>query len=113
GHQVGRYLWMDDGEREAYLARHYLRLQAATDESPFFFNFYKWRSLVRRAPDDAGTTPSTGQRMLLVMLVQAVIISVVAIVLPLLRGQTRARGLRPPVGVLIYFAALGLGFILL
>ena len=110
---VSRYLWMSAAEREAYLAGHYLRLQAATDQSPFFFNFYKWRSLIRRAPEDPGTTPSTGQRMLLVMLVQAIVISIVMILLPLLRGRAGGPRLRAPLGVVVYFAALGMGFILI
>ncbi len=110
-HQVARFLRSGDAEQRAFLAQHYLRLDPATDASPFFFNFYKWRSLLRRHPEDTGATPATGQKMLLVMLVQAVIVSLVAIVLPLRWLDATRRG--TPLGIVAYFSALGLGFILL
>jgi len=110
--RVARFLAMSDEERRAETARHHLRLDPATDESPFFFNFYKWGAVAMRRADDAGTTPVTGQRMLLVMLTQAVAMSLVMILAPLrwLRGRTAVRA---PLRLIVYFAALGLGFILL
>ncbi len=111
-HQVARFLRMSAEERSTFIANHYLRFDPATDDSPFFFNFYKWDAVVKRRADDAGTTPATGQRMLLVMLVQAVVFSVVMILAPLQRLRSRAR-VRKPLRMIVYFAALGLGFILL
>ncbi|RMF19192.1 MAG: hypothetical protein D6760_13295, partial [Deltaproteobacteria bacterium] len=109
-HQVSRYLHLPPGEQTRFRQGHFLRLDAVTDDSPFFFNFYKWRSLVRHDPRDTGTTPATGQRMLLVMIVQAVLFSVVLILWPLGR-LPRGRFELRPAALLAYFAALGVGFI--
>ena len=111
-HQVGRFLWMSDAEREQFLAAHYLQLAPVTDDTPFFFNFYKWRSLILPRSDDPHTTPSTGQRMLLVMLGQAIVISLAMIFGPLLWVRRR-HGVRATPALAVYFAALGFGFILL
>ncbi len=109
-HQASRYLRASSQEQSRFRRGHYLRLDAVTDASPFFFNFYKWGSLLRRDPRDNGTTPATGQRMLLVMLVQAVLFSVALILWPLgrlPRGRFEVR----PAALLVYFASLGVGFI--
>ncbi len=110
--QVGRFLWMTDAEREHFLAAHYLKLTPVTDDTPFFFNFYKWKSVLVPRADDPHTTPSTGQHMLVVMLVEAVVIAVVMIFGPLywVGGGARAS---PTYMLMGYFAALGFGFILL
>ncbi len=109
-HQVSRYLNASSEEQTRFREEHYLRLDAVTDASPFFFNFYKWRSLLRRDPRDSGTTPATGQRMLLAMLAQAVLFSIVLILWPL-RRLPRDRMSKRPSALLLYFAALGIGFI--
>jgi len=111
-HLISRVLWATPAERAAMLRDHYLRLDPATDDAPFFFNFYKWKSLLFPSPDDDGKTPSTGQKMLLIMLVQAALISSVLVVWPLrrIRRDSRVRGL---LGLTAYFGALGWGFILL
>ena len=111
-HQVSRFLFADPAARKDFIAGHYLRLDAATDNSPFFFNFYKWGSLLFRHADDPGTTPATGQRMLMLMVVQAVLISLAMILWPL-RSLDRGARVRKPLGFILYFAALGFGFILL
>jgi hypothetical protein len=111
-HPVDRFLRMPPAERQAFMRAHYLRFDPATDLSPFFFNFYKWRSVVVRSPDDTGTTPATGQKMLLVMLVQAIVISAAMIVWPLRRLRTSAAAPLSRAAI-AYFSALGLGFILL
>jgi hypothetical protein len=109
-HQVGRFLSASAAERRALLDAHYLRLTPAVDDSPFFFNFYKWWSLVITHPDDAGTTPATGQRMLLLMIAQGLVLSIVIVLWPLRRLAGR-RPVPKPFGVIAYFTALGVGFI--
>ncbi len=109
---VSGFLSADDSARERLIDEHYLRFDPATDASPFFFNFYKWRSLVRAHPDDPGGTPATGQRMLLIMLIQAVLVAAFMTFWPLTRLRRRA-SVSKPIGFIVYFAALGLGFILL
>ncbi len=111
-HQVARFLHQTEAERAAFIDDHYLRLDPATDNSPFFFNFYKWRTLLFKHSDDTGTSPATGQRMLMLMLVQALAIAFVMILWPL-RTMRVEGAVRKPLGFIVYFASLGLGFILL
>lgn len=112
-HQVGRFLWMTDGERDRFLADHYLQLGPVSDDTPFFFNFYKWKSILVPRADDPHTTPSTGQRMLVVMLVQATVIALALILAPLYWAARERRRRYPRLALTSYFAALGFGFILL
>lgn len=113
-HGVSLLLWGNESEREKYYDEQDLNLRATTDESPFFFNFYKWRSLLKRSGElDAARTFATGQIVLILMLVQSTIFASVLVLAPLLRirqglGSVQRRG-----GYVLYFIALGLGFILL
>jgi len=93
-------LGASDEQRERFLDGHYLELRPATDDTPFFFNLYKWKSLIVPNPDDSHTTPSTGQRMLLVMLVQSVLIAALVTLGPLywLRPRANARSTTPRSG---------------
>jgi predicted membrane-bound spermidine synthase len=111
-HKVSEFLALDAEGQQSFIANHYLRLDPVADSSPFFFNFYTWKGLVFPRADDARTTPATGQRILLVMLVESIVVSLAMIVWPLtrLRGS---RAVRKPFGLILYFSALGLGFMLL
>jgi spermidine synthase len=102
-----------EAEREAYLRSSYLDFRATTDESPFFFNFYKWRSLFQHASFDPRRTLATGQVVLLIMLGQAIAFSVLLILAPLAKVRSGLRAVPRKAGVLFYFVALGLGFILI
>jgi SAM-dependent methyltransferase len=98
-------------------ATHPLRLDPTSDDSPFFFNFYKWRTLAKPstyAEVGYDRTRATGQIVLVVMLAQAIVMSALLILLPL-RSVPRATGgtFSQRFAYLLYFAALGAGFILL
>ena len=102
---------------ESFLANHRLKLGATTDDSPFFFNFFKWRSLL-----DSSTyamlgydrTQATGQLVLVIMLAQSLLFGAALIFVPLRRVPLPAVAVRPGrAALLVYFAALGTGFILL
>ena len=55
---TSRILSWDHATLEGFYARHDLNLEATTDASPFFFNFYKWRTLAKGAAyDDARLRP--------------------------------------------------------
>jgi len=100
-------------ELEEYFKNSPLKLDAPTDEAPFFFHFYKWKSLLERPEIDTGHSLATGQLILLLILVFSVLFSVVLIIFPLFRF--RRVGLQTPWKwhYFLYFAALGLGFIFL
>jgi SAM-dependent methyltransferase len=105
-------------ERDDFIARYKFDIRPASDDQPYFFRFFKWRTLPELLALPAGGGLGQlewGYLVLVATLVQAVLAGLVLIVLPLLLGRRRrlpaARGRRG--WVLLYFAALGLGFLFL
>ncbi len=110
----------DDEQRARFVADYEYDVSPATDDAPFFFNYYRWRSLFgggSALPDAAAFTYQTdfpvGHLVLLGSLVQIVLLAALLIFLPL--RKLAREGLRTP-GAFRYFgwfAALGLGFMLI
>jgi len=101
-------------QRERFLAQAPLWLTPTTDDNPFFFNFYRWRSLGQKLDEiDVADTLATGQIVLGMILVFSVVLSALFILLPLFALQRRGLDARGRWGFAGYFLALGLGFILL
>ena len=104
----------------AFYEAHREQFSPATDDRPFFNQVVRWtalrpgdlRSLFTSAHDNVRAVP-TVEIMLIMMLVQASIIAFALILLPL--GALARRGLQisQPWALLIYFAGLGLGFIMI
>jgi hypothetical protein len=95
-----------------FISQTFLDLSPTTDDRPFFFNFYKWRHLHEHRDEiDPGHLLATGQLVLVLILVVAVVFSVLAILFPLLGAGGDARGMPSRWSFLAYFAALGAGFI--
>ena len=101
-------------DRADFLRRYKYDITPATDDRPYFFHFFKWRVLpeilaLRR--QGGASLLEWGYLLLIAALLQATVVSVVLIVLPLwrLRHQTAIRGQQSRIGV--YFAALGLAFL--
>ena len=95
-------------------ARYKFDIAPATDERPYFFDFFKWRTLpelmaIRRA-GGAGLV-ELGKVILVTTLIQAMVLTAVLIMAPLwARRQVLARS--PQIWrVATYFFALGLGFL--
>ncbi len=103
-------------DRERFLADWAFDVRPATDDSPYFYSFFRWSSLPRfwRAYGRQWLTPlELGYVVLVVALVQALLVGAALILLPLLwlrRGRTAPGGRAPTLG---YFALLGLGFMML
>jgi hypothetical protein len=104
-------------DAESFMDDYAFDVQPATDNRPYFYHFLKWRTL-RQALALAGQGGSAllewGYLVVVVTLVQAVLVSVLLIALPLLlrggwwvAGDTR---LRLSV-VMVYFLSIGLGFL--
>ncbi len=96
---------------EQFLANYKFNIKPATDDRPYFFYFFKWRTLPEIfSLRGRGGTPllESGYVILFATLIQAVLISFVLIVLPLWKRMhtdtvRRAR-------MVGYFAALGFAF---
>lgn len=104
---------------DRFLDEYKFDLRPATDDRPYFFHFFKWKSL----PEIVGLFGQggiplidIGYLILIATLVQAVIASLVLILVPLAvrwrsYGSSGEQGDRRR--VFIYFTALGLGFLFL
>ncbi len=96
-------------ERETFISQHQLNIRPATDDMPFFFNFTKWRDLLVWK----GTKGMLAQLFLLVSLLQVTVLSALFILYPLYKRKTAVSKRGGRTGIVIYFAALGAGFIII
>jgi len=114
------FLGADAAGRDRFIADYTFNIRPTTDDDPFFFQFYRWKSVFGLASGKSGLAGSTGGYgitrvplgflILGFSLVQMLVLSLIFIVVPLWMGARLRSSGRGRVGVLIYFAALGLGF---
>ena len=116
--------WFHDGavallgpQREAFVERYKFAIAPATDDRPHFFHFFRWRTLPELvALKEQGGLPllEWGYPVLIATLLQALVASLLLIVLPLAiggRGDGDGGPARPSrAGVALYFTALGFAF---
>lgn len=101
----------------AYMDDYKFDLRPSTDDRPYFFHFFKWRILPEiLSLQGRGGMPLLEQGYLISVatLLQAILASLLLIVVPLLFLKRRARQVQPAVrrrSVLIYFFAIGLAFL--
>jgi spermidine synthase len=101
-------------ERDAFIARYKFDITPATDERPYFFDFFKWRTLpelmaIRRA-GGAGLL-ELGSLILVATLIQAMALSAVLIMVPLWATRRVLTSSSQIWRVAAYFLALGLAFL--
>ena len=103
-------------QRAKFLEQYKFNLTPASDDSPYFFQFFKWQTLPELvALRSRGGMPllEWGYLVLVATLVQAVLASVVLILLPL--AALKRRAIKPSCfqkhRVLLYFTAIGLAFL--
>ena len=100
--------------RESFLRRYKFDLAPATDDRPYFFDFFKWRSLPKLLELRAvtgGALLDWGYLILVVTLAQAIILSLVLILLPLWFGKKSSEPTSEHRWVAAYFAMIGLAFL--
>ena len=103
--------------RDDFLERYKFDIRPTTDDRPYFFRFFKWRTLPElMALKERGGLPllEWGYPVLLATLVQAVAASVLLILLPLGVVARRTAEAATPTGfalrVAVYFLAIGFAF---
>jgi hypothetical protein len=105
----------DQADVDAIVASYRFDIGSITDDRPFFWHFTPYGDVITnfsRGLEDSEI--AIGERLLLMLLVVAVLVAAVLLWLPFL--VSRRRGAERPVAVpqrwrlLVYFAALGLGF---
>ncbi len=105
--------WVLSDEREAFFRDWAFNVRPATDDSPYFYNFFRWRSLPQfwRAYGRQWLTHmELGYVVLVFSLLQVIVVGGVLILLPLVRLRRAAGGRLP---TYVYFSLLGLGFLML
>jgi spermidine synthase len=107
---------LDDNSR-AFIDAYKFNIEPATDDKPYLFHFFKWRTLPE-AMTLLGTTGSflleSGYLLLIAALVQAILASVVLIALPLWLWKSKlgiASESESQPYLLTYFFSLGLAFL--
>ena len=103
-------------ERASFIERYKFAIAPATDDQPHFFHFFRWRTLPELiALKERGGLPllEWGYPVLIATLAQALLVSIVLIVLPLWswRGRKDRIAARPSRAVVaVYFGAVGFAF---
>jgi hypothetical protein len=102
-------------ERHSFLQRYKFDLAPATDDRPFFFDFFKWRALpelLHRRSLGGAALFDWGYLILAATLIQALALSLLIILTPLWFGRSSsATAAAPPRRVALYFIAIGLAFL--
>ncbi len=101
-------------ERDRFIARYKFDLTPASDDRPYYFDFFKWRSLPELLDLHAkggAALLELGYLILVAILIQAVALSLVLILLPLQFGQNQPVRRSDRAHIAAYFFALGLAFL--
>ena len=86
----------------------------ATDDKPYFYDFFKWRFLPELwslRKQGAAAMLDMGYLVLFATLLQAFVLSLLLILAPLVIKRGRFGGNVPKVGTSLYFLTLGLAFL--
>jgi hypothetical protein len=113
-HPVRRVIELDDGGLRDFLDRHPYRLDAVSDDAPFFWHFARFRDAFSDEwggnkiiwnPED-----SSGERVLVILLGLSAVFALVFLLLPLFAVRKTWSEVPFKRFTGLYFAALGLGF---
>jgi spermidine synthase len=101
-------------DRQTFIESYKFDLSPATDDRPYFFDFFRWRALPelleRRALGGAALL-DWGYLVLIATLVQALMLSLVLILAPLALKHGTGEPVSSGGRVALYFLAIGLGFL--
>ncbi len=115
GHPVFRGLASFGGaERRKLLDQLKYDVSATTDDRPFFFSLYRWRDLLGPVLLAPTHVSALGQTILALLVIALTFLGAVFVLGPLLVLRRRGilEGGGEAIGILLYFLAVGLGFML-
>lgn len=104
-------------EREAFIADYKFNITPATDDRPYFFHFFKWKTLpeIWSLLGQGGMSLlESGYLLLVAGLLQAIVVGFLLIIAPLWFWKRRlgiGSGSAMPIRILLYFSSLGLAFL--
>jgi hypothetical protein len=101
-------------DREQLLAKQRFLLTATTDDNPFFLSFFRWSGLFKPGLLIPSHASALGQIVLGLLVLTLTVLGAIFILVPLVvfRWRGIAAGDASRFGVLAYFLAIGLGFML-
>ncbi len=115
-HQAAQALLGPD--RQSFLDSYKFNVNPATDDQPFFYTFFKWSTLMEilRLRGQGGLPLlETGYPVIVATLLQAIVLSLVLVLLPLLLIKKQASSGTPDtvlrLRAVAYFAAIGVAFL--
>ncbi|MDD5412392.1 MAG: SAM-dependent methyltransferase, partial [Methylobacter sp.] len=104
-------------QSRAFINDYKFNIEAATDDKPYLFHFFKWQTLpeILTLLDSGGAfLLESGYLLLIAALLQAILASLLLIALPLWLWKSKL-GIKPGSGshlrILVYFFCLGLAFL--
>jgi len=100
------------GKREEFYRNYSFHIKPATDNSPYFFHFFKWKSLSHLLKTMGGQWipfVEWGYIVLAATLIQTIILSIILIVLPLFFLKKRTPS-QSKLRIFTYFFSLGIGY---
>lgn len=100
-------------DADAFIDGYKFQIAPATDDRPYFYDFFRWRSLPElwALRTQGAAMLDMGYLIVLASLVQAVLLSLVLILAPLVIRRSRFGGSAPKARTSAYFLALGLAFL--
>ncbi|MCP3869597.1 MAG: SAM-dependent methyltransferase [Gammaproteobacteria bacterium] len=102
-------------DADAFIKHYKFDLKPATDDRPYFFNFFKWAILPEALPmyrQGGVSLLELGYPILVLTLIQATLVSLLLIILPLrfLRAEQNVGEKADKLRVMLYFLSIGVGF---
>jgi len=109
-----RYFEALRNDKESLFIDQYpFKLSSVDDNRPFFFEFYKWDDTFKNSFGKGGyliATKPTGYIILIASLIQAFILGLFFILIPLWKFKRKGLVMDKSKQMIAYFAALGIGF---
>ncbi len=104
-----------DPDRDKFIERYKFNIRPATDDRPYFFQFFKWPllpELLSLRGSGGLSLLDMGYLVLIATLIQALLLSLLLILLPLCAQRPRlgVHGRTTRARTMIYFFSVGLGF---
>jgi spermidine synthase len=108
-----RFIGMSPEERKKFYQEYVYKITPATDNSPFFFQYYKWKNLFKEKKSRWGyaVLMPVGLKLIIYSLLQVSLLGLLFIILPVAKLKVSATPFVTR-NTLFYFAFIGLGFIL-
>jgi spermidine synthase len=101
-------------QRDEFFRRYVYNVKPASDDRPFFFDYYKWKHLFRKESGKGGFAAISmplSLWTLVLSLVQILLLAVFGILYPQLKLKKALTAKGGKLAIIFYFGALGLGFI--